>query len=124
MSFTAEISIDQIQRGTGFSGVKDYEAKIRENLPLKVKNIAFRVDLATQDPRPLNPIAEPGKIVNIYNPVNGLTSPEPLAEIYRFIPARVIHFRVFALNHDHDEELSTAAEKALSMQARSTPTNI
>ena len=39
----------------------DYEAKIRERLPKKLKEISFKVDLATQDPRPLNPMAEPGK---------------------------------------------------------------
>ena len=53
-----------------------------------------------------------------------MTSPEPLQEIYRFIPARVMHFRVFALNHDHDEELSEAAEKALGNIEKSIPTNV
>ena len=73
----------------------------------------FRVDLATQDPRPLNPITEESKRINIYNPSSGITSPEPLVDIYRFIPARVVHFRVFALTHTHDEALARAAEKAL-----------
>ena len=82
------------------------------------------MDVATQDPRPLNPIAEPGKLINIFNPANGETSPAPLAEIYRFIPARVRHFRVFALNHDHDEELSAAAAKALDNLEKAIPTNV
>lgn len=124
MSFTAEISIDRIHRGTGFSSRSDYETKIREHLPKKLKKIAFKVDLATQDPRPLNPIAEPGKRVNIFNPVKDMTSQEPLMEIYRFIPARVMHFRVFALNHDHDEDLSAAAEKALGFLGTAVPTNV
>ncbi|HOW56583.1 MAG TPA: hypothetical protein PKZ12_01170, partial [Smithellaceae bacterium] len=116
MSFTAEISVAQIQRGTVFSRAHDYEIKIREQLPKKLRGLAFKVDLATQDPRPLNPIAEQGKRVNIFNPVTGVTSPEPLLEIYRFIPARVMHFRVFALNHDYDGELTAAAEKSLNFQ--------
>jgi len=124
MSFAAEISVDQIQRGTIFVGAGNYEAKIRECLPAKLKRLAFRVDVATQDPRPLNPIAEPGKQINIFNPVTGRTSPEPLGEIYRFIPARVRHFRVFALNHDHDEELAQAAEAALGNIEKSIPTNV
>ena len=124
MAFSAEISIAQIHRGTGFSQAKDYEVKIRERLPAKLKGVSFKVDLATQDPRPLNPIAEPGKRVNIFNPVTGLTSPEPLTEIYRFIPARIMHFRVFALNHDHDEELSCAAENALISLETAISTNI
>jgi len=82
------------------------------------------VDVATQDPRPLNPIAEPDKRINIFNPVTGKTSPEPLAEIYRFIPARVRHFRVFSLNHNYDKELARAAESALGNIDRSSPTNL
>jgi HD superfamily phosphohydrolase len=124
MSFATEISVDSIQRGTEFVGAQNYEARIRECLPAGMKRLAFRVDVATQDPRPLNPIAEPGKQINIFNPVTGKTSPEPLNEIYRFIPARVRHFRVFALNHDHDEELSRAAEAALGNVERSIPTNV
>lgn len=124
MSFATEISVDSIQRGTEFVGAQNYEARIRECLPAGMKRLAFRVDVATQDPRPLNPIAEPGKQINIFNPVTGKTSPEPLNEIYRFIPARVRHFRVFALNHDHDEDLSRAAEAALGNVERSIPTNV
>lgn len=124
MSFAAEISIDQIQRGTEFVGAGNYEEKIKKWLPARLKNLPFRVDVATQDPRPLNPIAEPGKQINIFNPVTGRTSPEPLNEIYRFIPARVRHFRVFALNHDYDEELGAAAEKALGNIEKSVPTNV
>lgn len=124
MSFVAEISLDQIQRGVGFSRAADYEIKIRERLPKTLKNLPFKVDLATQDPRPLNPITERGKRVNIFNPVTETTSPEPLLEIYRFIPARVMHFRVFSLNHDHDGELSAAAEKVLGSSERSILTNI
>jgi HD superfamily phosphohydrolase len=124
MSFSAEISIDQIHRGTGFVSARDYEEKIRERLPAKLRGIPFKVDLATQDPRPLNPMAVSGKRINIFNPATGITSPEPLLDIYRFIPARVMHFRVFALTHECDEEISVAAEKALSNTEASTPTNV
>jgi HD superfamily phosphohydrolase len=122
MSFVAEISLDQIQRGVGFLQAADYEARIRECLPKRLKDLPFKIDLATQDPRPLNPITERKKRINIFNPVTQKTSPEPLLEIYRFIPARVMHFRVFSLNHDHDSELSAAAEKVLGNSEKSIPT--
>jgi len=124
MSFVAEISLDQIRRGVGLFRAEDYEERIRENLPKKLRRISFRVDLAAQDPRPLNPMTEREKRINIYNPVTEKTSPEPLLDIYRFIPARVVHLRVFALNHDYDEELSAAAEKALAAGDVAIPTNI
>jgi hypothetical protein len=114
MSYATEISIDQIQRGARFSHAGDYERQIREFLPSELRHIAFRVDIATQDPRPINPMAETEKRVNIFNPVTGVTSPEPLGDIYRFIPARIVHFRVFSLDHREDGAITAAAEKTLS----------
>jgi len=124
MSFSAEISIDQLQKGTRFSPAPDYEKQIRSCLPGPLKKKPFRVDLATQDPRPINPMAETDKQVNIFDPATGTTSPEPLREIYRFIPARVVHLRVFSLNHDHDEILARAAERVLGSVDGVSRTNI
>ncbi len=124
MSFSAEISIDQLQKGTRFSPAADYEEQIRSCLPGSLKKKPFRVDLATQDPRPINPMAETEKRVNIFNPATGITSPEPLREIYRFIPARIVHFRVFSRNHDHDELLARAAERILDTVEGASRTNI
>ncbi len=124
MSFSAEISVDQLQKGTRFSPAPDYEAQIRSCLPGALKNKPFRVDLATQDPRPINPMAETGKRVTIYNPTTGTTSREPLREIYRFIPARIVHFRVFSRNHDHDDLIARAAEQTLNAVEVASKTNI
>ncbi len=124
MSYSTEFSVDQLQRGTRFSDALDYERQVREYLPKTLKNIALRVDLATQDPRPVNPMAHSGKSVNIFNPATGCTSREPLKDLYRFIPARVVHFRIFALNHNHDVELTAAAERTLEEQRDASRTNI
>jgi len=124
MSFSTEFSVDQIPRGTAFSRGKDYEIQIREHLPGSLKGLPFRIDLATQDPRPVNPMAETDKRINIFNPATGLTSPEPLWEIYKFIPARVVHFRVFSLTHEHDGELASAAEKVIGSLGKTVKTNI
>jgi HD superfamily phosphohydrolase len=124
MSFSAELFVDQIQKGVKFAKAKDYEAEIRGCLPRSLREIEFRVDLATQDPRPINPITERDKRINVFNPSTETTSPEPLRDIYRFIPARVVHFRVFSTNHEHDEELTAAAEKALGSIGEVVKTNI
>ena len=124
MSFSAEISIDQLQKGTRFSRAADYEEQIRSHLPGSLRNTPLRVDLATQDPRPLNPMADTEKRVNIFNPATGITSPEPLRDIYRFIPARIVHFRVFSRNHDRDDLLARAAERTLDAADGGARTNI
>jgi HD superfamily phosphohydrolase len=124
MSFSAELSIDQLQKGTRFASAADYERQIRSHLPGPLRYKPLRVDLATQDPRPVNPMAETEKRINIFDPATGQTSPEPLREIYRFIPARVVHFRVFSLNHDHDDVLARAAERTLDAVEGASRTNL
>jgi len=124
MSYSAEFFIEKMQRGVRFTDVEEYERQIRESLPENLKDMAFRVDLATQDPRPINPMAEGDKKINIYNPSTESISLEPINDIYRFIPARVMHFRVFSLDHRHDEVLTVAAEKALGALGEVVTTNI
>ncbi|MFA5180689.1 MAG: HD domain-containing protein [Syntrophales bacterium] len=124
MSFSTEISIERVQKGTRFSEAGDYERQIRSCLPRSLKNLALRVDLATQDPRPINPMAQTEKQVNIFNPAVGRTSQEPLRDIYRFIPARIVHFRVFTMNHEHDAEVTMAAESVLDNPRTTSRTNI
>jgi len=124
MSFSMEIPINQVQWGTKLLRQEDYERHIRENLPPDKRDIVFQVDLATQDPRPLNPISESEKRIHIFDPVTGKISLEPLKEIFRFIPARVVHFRIFSLHHDTDEILSKAAEKPLNALGDISRTNV
>ena len=47
-----------------------------------------------------------------------------LREIYRFIPARIVHFRVFTMTHDHDAEVTMAAESVLDNPRTTSRTNI
>jgi len=124
MAYSAELSIDRMQKGIRFASAAECEQMIRDFLPPSLKGLSFRVDLATQDPRPINPMAQTDKRINVYNPSTGQVSREPLLEIYRFIPARVVHFRIFALHHNHDGELAKAAERALEELQGGISTNI
>jgi HD superfamily phosphohydrolase len=112
MAYSTELTIDQAMKGLlTFARPEQFEQVIREKLPPRIRRIRFKVDLAMQDPRPINPMAEGNKIIHIYNASTGVVSPEPLNEIFKYIPARVVHFRVFALNHNYDAELAIASEK-------------
>ncbi|HEU19744.1 MAG TPA: HD domain-containing protein [Deltaproteobacteria bacterium] len=124
MSYSTELSVDQIQRGVSFSDARDYERQIRKNLPRSLRTMQFKVDLATQDPRPINPMVEGNKKITVFNPSTESTSWEPLRDLYRFIPARVVHFRVFSLNHNHDKELVRASEKVLCSLDDAVTTNV
>ncbi len=73
MAYSTELTIDQTQKSLPvFSKPEQLEKAIREQLPKgKAKKVKFKVDLATQDPRPINPMAESNKRINIYNPQTG-----------------------------------------------------
>ncbi len=115
MAYSTEITIDQAQKGLPvFNKSEELEKAIREHLPKgKIQKVKFKVDLATQDPRPINPMAESNKRINIYNPQTGKISPEPLKDIFKYIPARVVHFRVFTLDKKYDAEIARASEMVL-----------
>jgi HD superfamily phosphohydrolase len=126
MAYSTEMSIDRVERGMlNFQKPEQLEAAIREQLPKSVRSKPFCVDLAAQDPRPLNPMAQSNKRINIYNPSTDTISPEPLKDIFRYIPARVVQFRVFALDHRYNAELARAAERVFDPAvSESCSTNI
>ena len=126
MAYSTEMSIDRVERGmTNFQKPEQLEEAIREQLPKALRSKPFRVDLAAQDPRPLNPMAQSNKRINIYNPSTDMISPEPLKDVFRYIPARVVQFRVFALDLRYHAELALAAERVFDPAvSESCPTNI
>jgi HD superfamily phosphohydrolase len=101
-------------RGKKFWSAEDLEEAIRKHLPEPLRGIDFRVDMARQDPRPLNPWTEETKKILIYDPATGKASPSAVADLVRYIPAQVAHYRVFALDHTHDAELAAATTAALA----------
>jgi len=70
-------------------------------------------DVASQDPRPLNPMVGPKRIL-IFDPASGGVEEELLTGILEFVPAKAHLYRVFATTHEHDRELGEAARRALT----------
>ena len=95
-----------------FVGGKQLEERIRRQLPPALADLPFSVDVAQQDTRPLNPMRDLVKPINIFNPATGVVSPLPLANLLRDVPPKLARYRVFALDHGHDQELAKAAERA------------
>jgi hypothetical protein len=113
MAYDRMLSLEEADRGKRFRDADELKREIRAHLPPRLRALPFEVDLATQDTRPLNPLAEGGKTVNVFNPATGEVSPSPLREFFRHIPPRVAHCRVFAPDHRHDRALAEAADRAL-----------
>lgn len=113
MAYDYVASMNEAHQVMDFWNPDTLKEAIRQQLPPRFRAMAFEVDMATQDPRPLNPLAEGGKTVHVYNPATGEVSPRPLRDFFKDVPAKVAHYRVFAPDHRHDRELAAAAERAL-----------
>jgi HD superfamily phosphohydrolase len=113
MAYDRVLSLDEADQGKRFRNADELKREIRRHLPSRLRDLPFEVDLATQDTRPLNPLAEGAKTVNVFNPATGEVSPSPLREFFQQIPPKVAHCRIFARNHRHDRALAEAAERAL-----------
>jgi hypothetical protein len=62
--------------------------------------------------------------IYVYSPSTKVVSKEALQEFFDYIPARVVHCRVFAKDHTHDTALSEVVEKVLLGEGSSIKTNV
>ncbi len=124
MAFDTTLSLEEFEKGKVIINPKELEEKIRKNLSRSLKNIEFRADMASHDPRPLNPLVMGNRQIYIYNPSTKAIAKEPLQDFFDYIPARVVQCRIFALSHEYDLELSRAAEKVLGSGEESYKTNV
>ena len=124
MVYDKTISIKELETGKTVIKDEDWEKRIRTHLPKKLKNYKLMVDTAVQDPRPENPLSMEQRQIYIYDPITKTVSTEMLKELFEYIPSKIIHYRVFALNHDYDRELSDAAERGLKYRKEAIKTNV
>lgn len=124
MAYDRILSIGEVEKGRRFITQEELRAAIKERLPDEIKNIDFRIDMASQDPRPLNPLMMGDKQVYVYSPSTREVSKEALKEFFDYIPAKVVLCRIFALNHRYDSVLASAADKVLVSESNSIKTNV
>jgi HD superfamily phosphohydrolase len=99
--------------------VEDFHAAIVANLPSRLRAIEFKVDIASQDPRPLNPMRGP-KRIPVYDPSTGAIEEQLLSGILEFVPAKAHLYRVFTTSREYKRELADAARKALGADGQPT----
>ncbi len=111
------------ERGMDFPSREQFEKQIQKELPAKWYKVPFRVDMAPLDPRP-DPKDTRGVPLFVYDPGTQTVSTEPLEEFLDLLPTRLIQFRIYALNHDTDADLSRAAATVLNKAPTSIETNV
>jgi len=80
--------------------------------------------MALQDPRPLNILKMGDRQIYVYDQRKNDVTAEPLTELLKYLPGKVAQCRIFAMSHDHDGDLATALERALSEEPASIVTNV
>jgi hypothetical protein len=111
------------ERGMDFPSPAEFKQRIRKELPGHLADLPFEVDAAPLDPRP-DPKDTRGIPLYVYDPGTQAVSTEPLEEFLDLLPTRLIQFRIYALNHATDAELSHAAATVLNKTSSSIETNI
>ena len=124
MAYDVTLSMKTFEKGKTLIDAPELVKRIKRNLSLKLKDLKFCVDMASQDPRPINPLMMGERQIYVFNPSTRKVEKEPLKDFFDYIPARVVQCRVFTLNHDHDEELAEIVEKVLGIQDDSIKTNV
>lgn len=115
MAYDTVLTLGGTVKGLSFISKDEFEKAIRQFLPNDKKGLQFRVDMANQDPRPLNLLTMGEKQIYVLNPITGKVSAEALREFFDFLPAKVVQCRVYALNHEDDRLLSGIAEQIMNL---------
>jgi len=124
MSHEVVLPIFEPQRGQAFMQAEDVEERVRELLPPELRHFPFKIDMAQQDPRPLNPIGMRDRQIYVYDAAAKNVSAEPLKELLKYLPGKVAQCRIFAMSHEHDQILAGALEQALGEDRPAHPTNL
>ncbi len=124
MSHEVVLDLFEPRRGQSFMKAEDVELLVRDELPPALRGFPFKIDMAQQDPRPLNPIGMKDRQIYVYDSAARAVSAEPLKELLKYLPGKVAQCRIFAATHEHDQHLAAALERALSEDRPSHPTNL
>ncbi|HEV8440156.1 MAG TPA: HD domain-containing protein [Methylomirabilota bacterium] len=124
MSHEVVLDIFEPRRGQAFMKADEVEQRVRDLLPAAQRDFPFKIDMAQQDPRPLNPIGMQDRQIYVYDPATGTVSAEPLKELLKYLPGKAAQCRIFAMTHEHDQLLARALEQALGEDRPAHPTNL
>src|SRR6266581_3341529 len=123
MAYNTILKDDGRGRGMDFPSSEYYEDRIRKELPLRLSHLAFKVDMAPQDPRP-DPKDTRGTPLLVFDPATEEVSTKPLEEFLDHLPTRLFQFRLYAADHGTDSELSRAAATVLDKRPSGIETNV
>jgi hypothetical protein len=124
MSHEVVLDLFEPRRGQSFMKAGEVEQRVKDLLPAGLRGFPFRIDMAQQDPRPLNPIGMKDRQIYVYDAADRSVSAEPLKELLKYLPGKVAQCRIFAMSHEYDQQLARALNEALGEDRPAHPTNL
>jgi HD superfamily phosphohydrolase len=124
MSHEVILDLFEPRRGQSFMKAEEVEQRVKDLLPPGLRHFPFKIDMAQQDPRPLNPIGMKDRQIYVYDAADRSVSAEPLKELLKYLPGKVAQCRIFAMSHEHDQQLARALNEALGEDRPAHPTNL
>jgi HD superfamily phosphohydrolase len=123
MAYSTVLKEKGKERGMDFPSHDQFQNRIRKDLPHRLQQLRFSVDMAPLDPRP-DPKDTRGIPLLVYDPGTKVVSIEPLEEFLDLLPTRLIQFRIYALDHATDAHLARAAATVLNKAPSSIETSV
>lgn len=115
MAYDATLPVREFQRHATRTLTPEYlVAHIREALPPAERAVAFQLDIATQDPRNINPLASEQSPIFIYEPATGDVRAALLDTMFEHIPVEVAQYRVYTTDPASSQHLARACEAAFT----------
>jgi HD superfamily phosphohydrolase len=124
MSHEVVLDLFEPRRGHSFMKAEEVEQRVKDLLPAGLRGFPFKIDMAQQDPRPLNPIGMKDRQIYVYDAADRSVSAEPLKELLKYLPGKVAQCRIFAMSHEYDQQLARALNEALGEDRPAHPTNL
>jgi uncharacterized protein len=113
MVFSDYVEAHDVPSGVLTMNRQEFSRLLREQLPSACRDIEFEVDVAAQESRAFNPLAETGDIL-FYEPLDQTYRHSRVLDLFRRLPVRMVLFRIFARDDRYRKELVQAAQQVLS----------
>lgn len=120
---TMHFHTGQAESTTIFSEPELVERRVREYLPLPLRDIPLRVDVARHYHRP-SARKPSGKQNFWFDPASGNSFELDDDELFRSLPTSFIIFRIYSRDHGYDQQISEALQKVAGGSGGDTKTNM
>ncbi|MGQ4809663.1 hypothetical protein NKDENANG_03086 [Candidatus Entotheonellaceae bacterium PAL068K] len=99
---------------TSFVDPEQLLTRIREALPPSCRHVALQLDMTTQDPHNINPLAIGDSPIYIYDPVTDEVCAALLEELLKYIPAKVVQYRLYTTDSTCNQSLARASAQVFA----------